>query len=196
MTNAIIKMNGNEFDITKFDSNALTISKAELANNGITENDKCYDIALQIKLTGKIDSAVAIKRCELLYELKKKAETDFKSYCEKLNIDNYSNCNKDALVYERILSNDEYKEIFKAKLCLLLRYLFAAVSRIVAELADEFHTAPDIVSDNIAELLVIHKADEVVLIGHDEITVNRIHPFDRKLHRPAAVQHAGIHVDM
>mgnify|MGYP002514540843 CR=1 FL=1 len=84
----------------------------------------------------------------------------------------------------------ENKEVFKAELCLLLRYLFAAMRCIVAELADEFHTAPDVVSDDIAELLVIHQADEIVLIGHDEITVNRIHPFDRKLHCSATVKYA------
>ena len=77
-----------------------------------------------------------------------------------------------------------------------MRYLFAAVSRIVAELADKFHTTPNVASDNITELLIIHKADKVVLIRHNEITVNRIHPLDRKLHRPAAVQHAGVNVDM
>ena len=70
------------------------------------------------------------------------------------------------------------------------------MSRIVAKLADEFHTAPDIVPDDVAEFLIIHETDKIILIGHNEIAVNGIHPLDGKLHRPSAIQHTGINVDM
>ena len=67
---------------------------------------------------------------------------------------------------------------------------------VVAHLADELHPPPHVGAHDILEFLVVHEADEGILIGHDEIAVNGIHPFDRKLHGAAAIQHAGIHVDM
>ena len=88
------------------------------------------------------------------------------------------------------------KEIFQTQLCLLHRDLFAPVSGIVADLTDELHPPPDIGAHDVPEPVVVHEADEGILIGHDEIAVNGIHPFDRKLHGPTAVQHAGVHVDM
>ena len=88
------------------------------------------------------------------------------------------------------------KQIFKAQLRLFFGDLPAAVCCLIAKLADKIHPAPDVVPDNTLEILAVHQSNEVILIRHSQLTVNRIHPFDRKLYCPAAVHHAGIYVDI
>ena len=87
---------------------------------------------------------------------------------------------------------EKNKEIVKAEFCALGRNLFAAVCSVVADFSYKVHAAADILADNVAEILRVHKADEVVLIGNDERVVHGIHPLYGKLHRPAAVEHAGV----
>ena len=112
-TNTMITLNNNSFDISKIDENALTIVKSKLATIGISEKDSCYNESLTALLINHVTGLVSIARCKAMYDLRKASTTNFKAYCEKLNIDNYSNCNKDANCYERILSDTEYAEMFK-----------------------------------------------------------------------------------
>ena len=81
---------------------------------------------------------------------------------------------------------EEYVKIFEAKLGLLDGDFVAAVSRIVAHPADKIHSSPDVVSDNVAEIGRIHKADQGVLIRRIKSLVHRIHPLDGEFHRPPA----------
>ena len=90
----------------------------------------------------------------------------------------------------------EHEQVFKAKLCLLDGHFPSTVRCRVAKLTDEIHAVPNVSADNTAEFLGVHQADKGILIGHNEISVNGIHPLHRKLHRPAAIQHAGIDVYM
>ena len=111
--NTMITLNNNSFDISKIDENALTIVKSKLASIGINEKDSCYKESMNALLVNHVSELTAVAKCKAMYELKKAADTNFKAYCEKLNIDNYSNCNKDSNVYERILSDEKYAEMFK-----------------------------------------------------------------------------------
>ena len=90
----------------------------------------------------------------------------------------------------------EVKQILYTQLSLLNSDLLTGVGGSVADLADEVHTAQDIVPRDIAELLGGHQHRECFVIRHFQVLVDRIHPLDRELHRPAAVERAGVGVDM
>ena len=67
--------------------------------------------------------------------------------------------------------------------------------RVVAGLAYVFEALTEVGADDVAEVLVVHEADQPVVIGHDQRAVNGVHPFDGKLHRPAAVKSTARRVD-
>ena len=90
----------------------------------------------------------------------------------------------------------EYIEVFQTQRRLLLGNLFTAVCGVIARAANKIHTPPEVSANDIPEVLGVHQADQCILIGHDQCLVHRVHPLHRKLHRPAAVQHAGGGVDM
>ena len=90
----------------------------------------------------------------------------------------------------------EYIEVFQTQRRLLLGNLFTAVCGVIARAANKIHTPPEVSANDIPEVLGVHQADQCILIGHDQRLVHRIHPLHGKLHRPAAVQHAGGGVDM
>ena len=73
--------------------------------------------------------------------------------------------------------------------------LLAGVGRGVAGLADVLHPPPQVASHDLPEVLSVHKAYQTVVVGHDQPTVHGVHPFDGKLHAPAAVERAGRWVD-
>ena len=89
-----------------------------------------------------------------------------------------------------------YQERGKAARRLLPGDFFAGVHHIVAQLADEIHPPPKVDADNVAEVLGIDEADQLVVVRHRQRTVHGIHPFDGKLHRAPAVPHAGSRVYM
>ena len=78
-------------------------------------------------------------------------------------------------------------QVFQTKHGLCPASLFAVVCNIVAASSNIIHTFPNIVSDNIPEIFRINKALQIVLIRHIQLLFNRVHPFYRKFHRPAAV---------
>ena len=90
----------------------------------------------------------------------------------------------------------EVKQILYAQLSLLNGDAVAGVSGAVADLADEVHAADDIIIHYVTELLCRHQHREAVVIRHFQSAVDRIHPLDRELHRPAAVERAGVGIDM
>ena len=90
----------------------------------------------------------------------------------------------------------EVKQILYAQLSLLNGDPLTGVGAAVADLTDEVHAAQDVVARDIAELLGRHQHRERFVIRELEILVDRIHPLDRELHRPAAVERAGVGVDM
>ena len=53
------------------------------------------------------------------------------------------------------------------------------------------HPCPDIGSHDIPEIFVMYQAIQAGIIGQGQGAVNGVHPFDRELHRPAAVHDAG-----
>ena len=65
----------------------------------------------------------------------------------------------------------------------------------VARLADVLEALPKVPVHDGPEVLSVHEAGQPVIVGHDQPTVHGVHPFDGKLHTPAAVEHAGCRVD-
>ena len=90
----------------------------------------------------------------------------------------------------------EYIEVFQTQRRLLLGDFPAGMGGMVAKLPDEFHSAPDILTNDVLKVLAVHQRNEPVVVGQTQRIVNRVHPLDRKLHRPPAVQHAGRRVNM
>ena len=87
-------------------------------------------------------------------------------------------------------------EAFQAQRRLLLGDLLPRVGGVVADAANEVHPAPDVLTNDVPEVLGVHQAHKGILIGHDQSLIHGVHPLDGELHRPAAVQHAGGGVDM
>ena len=90
----------------------------------------------------------------------------------------------------------EYIEVFQTQRRLLLGNLFTAVCGVIAHATDQIHPPPDVRAHDVPEVLGVHQADQCILIRHDQRLVHGVHPLHGKLHRPAAVQHAGGGVDM
>ena len=103
-----------------------------------------------------------------------------------------------GIVFAVAISHEVQKqiEIFQTQRRLLLGDLFAGVGGVVARAADKVHPAPDIRADDVAEILGVHKADERILIRHDQRFVHGVHPLHGKFHRPPAVEHTGGGIDM
>ena len=103
-----------------------------------------------------------------------------------------------GIVFAVTISHEVQKhiEVFQTQRRLLLGDLFAGVGGVVARAADKVHPPPDIRADDVAEILGIHKADERILIWHDQRFVHGVHPLHGKFHRPPAVEHAGGGIDM
>ena len=87
-------------------------------------------------------------------------------------------------------------EIFQTQRRLLFGDFLAGVGGVVAHTADQVHPPPNVRANDVPEVFGIHEAHQRVLIRHDQRLVHGIHPLHGKLHRPAAVQHAGGGVDM
>ena len=87
-------------------------------------------------------------------------------------------------------------KIFQTQLRLSLSDLPAGVSGGVAGLPDILEALPQIPVHDCPEVIGIHEGGKAIIKGHDQGAVHRIHPFDSKLHRPAAVQHTGRQVDL
>ena len=88
------------------------------------------------------------------------------------------------------------KEVFQTQRRLLLADFLPRVGGVVAQGADQLHPAPDVLTNDVPEILVIHQRNQPVVIGQHQRAVHGIHPLDGKLHGPPAVQHAGSRVDM
>ena len=73
--------------------------------------------------------------------------------------------------------------------------LLPRVSGGVARLPDVLQPPPQVLPHDVPEVLGVHQAHQPVVVGHDQPAVHRVHPFDGKLHSPAAVQHTGRRVD-
>ena len=86
-------------------------------------------------------------------------------------------------------------QVFQTQRRLLFGDFLAGVGGIVAHAADQVHPPPDVCAHDVPEVLGIHQTDQRVLIRHDQRLVHGVHPLHGKLHRPAAVQHAGGRVD-
>ena len=91
---------------------------------------------------------------------------------------------------------EEDVEVFKTQHTLRLGDLLACVGGIVAQGADELHSAPNIYAHNVTEIFAVHETNEAIIIGHDKVAVHRVHPFDGKLHGAAAVDDRCRGVDM
>ena len=78
----------------------------------------------------------------------------------------------------------------------IVQSVMSGMGGMVAKLPDEFHSAPDILTNDVLKVLAVHQRNEPVVVGQTQRIVNRVHPLDRKLHRPPAVQHAGRRVNM
>ena len=89
----------------------------------------------------------------------------------------------------------EVPEVFQTQLGLLLGDLLSGVGGGVSRLADVLEALPKVPVHDGPEVLSVHEAGQPVIVGHDQSAVHGVHPFDSKLHRPAAVQHAGRRVD-
>ena len=90
----------------------------------------------------------------------------------------------------------EVKQILYTQLSLLNGDPLTGMGGAVADLADKVHAAQDILARDIAELFRGHQHRERFVIRQLEILIDRIHPLDRELHRPAAVERAGVGIDM
>ena len=82
-------------------------------------------------------------------------------------------------------------EIFQTQHRLLLGDFPAGMGGIIAHAADQIHPPPDVRAHDVPEVFGIHEAHQRILIRHDQPLVHGVHPLHGKLHRPAAVQHAG-----
>ena len=71
----------------------------------------------------------------------------------------------------------------------------AAMRGVVAHAADEIQAKNQLIIHDAAELLGIDEGDELIIPRRDQRPVHRIHPLDRRLHRPAAVEDARCGVD-
>ena len=89
----------------------------------------------------------------------------------------------------------EDKQIFQAQRGLILCDFSPRMRCGVARLADVVHPPAQTLIDDVPEFIRIHQADEVILVRHHQRRIHRIHPFDGRLHRPAAVQHTGRRID-
>ena len=87
-------------------------------------------------------------------------------------------------------------QVLQTQRRLLLGDFLAVVGGVVAHTADQVHPPPNVRAHDVPEVFGIHEAHQRVLIRHDQRLVHRIHPLHGRLHRPAAVQHAGGGVDM
>ena len=103
----------------------------------------------------------------------------------------------DELVKARFVEMfGEHEQVFQAQLRLLPADLPAAVGGVVANFADEVHPPPDVRAHNVPEVLGVHEADQRVLPGLVQGLVYGVHPLHGELHRPAAVEHAGVQIHM
>lgn len=89
----------------------------------------------------------------------------------------------------------EVPQVFQAQAGLLLGDLLPGVGGGVARLADVLEALPQVSVHDGPKILGVHEAGKPIVVGHDQPTVHGVHPFDGKLHRPAAVQHTGRRVD-
>ena len=90
----------------------------------------------------------------------------------------------------------EIKQIFDAEFRLIAGDFFTRMSGGVAEDANELHPLIDIPTDDIPKILVLHQAHQPIIIRHNKGTIHGIHPFDGKLHRPAAIDNRRSRIDM
>ena len=89
----------------------------------------------------------------------------------------------------------EVPQVFQAQPGLLPGDLLVFMGGGVARLADVFKALPQVPVHDGPEVLGVHEAGQTVVVGHDQSAVHGVHPFDGKLHTPAAVQHTGRRVD-
>ena len=85
----------------------------------------------------------------------------------------------------------EIEEVFQRNICLLGRDGFAAVSRVVANHADEIDSAKNVIAHHILEFHGVNERHKVILIGHNQAIVHRIHPLDGKFRCSADIEDAG-----
>ena len=78
-------------------------------------------------------------------------------------------------------------EVFQAQPGLLPSDLLPGGGGGVARLANVFKALPQVPVHDGPKVLGVHQAGEPVVVGHDQPTVHGVHPFDGKLHAPAAV---------
>ena len=88
------------------------------------------------------------------------------------------------------------KQVFNAQLHLFQVEPAVAVRRLIADTPDVVDTRHQAVVHQVTEFARRDKHRQRVLIGHAQVGVNGIHPFDGKLQRPAAVERTRRKVDM
>ena len=183
--NTMITLNNNSFDISKIDENALTIVKSKLATIGINEKDSCYKESMNALLINHVSELASIARCKAMYDLRKASTTNFKAYCEKLNIDNYSNCNKDANTFERVLSNEEYAELFKYCSISVLRVIGGCknIKELVKAIKKNVIAIPEMTKSGLTKgstVSEISKAVTLINAGVVDITKSNVKNKDNK----------------
>lgn len=89
----------------------------------------------------------------------------------------------------------EVPEVFQAQPGLLRGDLLPGVGGGITRLADVLQALPQVPVHNGPEILGVHEAGKPIIVRHDQPAVHGVHPFDGKLHTPAAVQGTGRRVD-
>lgn len=125
--------------ISAIDENILTIARAKLNGLNIPVGSDAYNKVVQIQSLDELNEKTAVERCRLAYELKKSCEKldssvdkkkklptfkDLCNDCKKTTGSNswdYSNLNKDANAYIRIIQNDSISGYFKFASVTVLR---------------------------------------------------------------------------
>ncbi len=125
--------------ISAIDENILTIARANLNGLNIPIGSDAYNKCLQIQSLDVLNEKSAIERCRLAYELKQSCDKSvtakdkdkigmtFKDLCNNAkkttgsNSWDYSNMNKDANAYIKILQNDSINKYFEYASVTVLR---------------------------------------------------------------------------
>ena len=83
----------------------------------------------------------------------------------------------------------EHIEVFQTQQGLLPAELFGSVAGVVAGKAYVAQPLPDVPAYDVPEVLAVQEVHQLVLVGHFQVLVHGVHPFDGQLHGTAAAEY-------
>ena len=87
-------------------------------------------------------------------------------------------------------------KIFEAKPRLLLRNIAIIMNRQISQFADKIQPSVEVNTDKFAKFVRIEQCHQIILIRHNQIAIDGIHPFYREFRSLAAIDDGRGKIDM